>query len=212
MITCRWLSADDYFVEDIIDTLDPYTRSRVLNCIQSTKAKEIALGSYLLRHLVAGTLNIDPSDVNIRHSFAGRPYVDPPELFLTSSHCDGICVAAVSDSKAGCDLQSLRAFKGEAVRAFFTDADYEFIKNSNDPSLEMTRIWCIKEAVFKYLSIDHRDPGPIAASLSVSDRETFTKKSQIAIFEDGIEDMIFVVASDAKQNDRVQIKRFEEME
>ncbi len=212
MITCRWLSVEDCRMEDIMDTPDPYTRSRVQSCIRSGKAKEIALGSYLLRQLAADAQNLDPSEITIRHSSEGRPYVDPPELFLTSSHCDGVCAAAVSDSKVGLDLQSVRPFKGETVRGFFTDRDYDFIEKSADPSLEMTRIWCVKEACFKYLSIDHPDAAALTKNLTVSDREAFTLKTGIGIFEERIGEMILIIVSGGiKGNDSVEIKRFEEM-
>lgn len=212
MITCRWLSVDDCRMEDILGTLDPYTRTRVQSCIRSGKAKEIALGSYLLLQLAAKKQNLDPSEKTVRHSSEGRPYVDPPELFLTSSHCDGICAAAVSDSKVGLDLQSVRPFQGEAVRGFFTEKDYGFIEKSNDPSLEMTRIWCIKEACFKYLSIDHPDAATRVKNLTVSDREAFTGETGVTIFEDRIRDMILIIVSGGiGANDSVDLKRFEEM-
>lgn len=210
MIICRWMSVRDNSYESIIDSLDPDTVARVRNCIKREKANEIAYGRYVLNSLAGQALGIESSDVNIRYSSKGRPYIDPPVLFLTSSHCDGNCVAVVSDARVGCDLQSVRRFAGKSVKHFFSEEDYVYIEKSACPDNTMTRIWCIKEALFKYLGDDQLDFQIFMRNTAVGNIEAFMREYNIRFYERIIEDMLFIIVSEnnSSVDDYVDIRRF----
>ena len=211
MITCEWMSVEDFSCEDVLDLLDQRTRDRVKSCVRAQKAKEIALGMLMLQTLAGRMLNIKPSDVFIRYSSEGRPYLDSSELFLNLSHCDGKCVVLISDIRAGCDLQSVRPFGGEAVRAFFSEKDFDHIAKSDDPDFEMTRIWCIREALYKFPGAELPDIGLFLKKVSASDRAAFSEEYGIRLFEERIDDLILAVVTEkAVDTDSLEIKRFQD--
>ncbi|MBQ9607730.1 MAG: 4'-phosphopantetheinyl transferase superfamily protein [Lachnospiraceae bacterium] len=165
----------------------------------------------MLQTLAGRMLNIKPSDVFIRYSSEGRPYLDSSELFLNLSHCDGKCVVLISDIRAGCDLQSVRPFGGEAVRAFFSEKDFDHIAKSDDPDFEMTRIWCIREALYKFPGAELPDIGLFLKKVSASDRAAFSEEYGIRLFEERIDDLILAVVTEkAVDTDSLEIKRFQD--
>ena len=210
MIICRWLCVRDTSYESIMDHLDPDTAARVRNCIRKEKANEIAFGRYMLQSLVGQVLGVPYSDARIRYSSKGRPYVDPPGLYLTSSHCGGNCIAVVSDARVGCDLQSVRRFGGEAVKSFFSEEDYVYIERSASPDHTMTRIWCIKEALFKYLGDDLTDFPVFMKSVTAGNINTLMRKYNIRLYERNIEDMVLMIISENSNgiDDHVDIGQF----
>lgn len=101
----------------------------------------------------------------IEYDSQGKPYIrEMPQLFLSISHCRMAVMAAVADVPVGCDVEEIAL--GEAVvnglvaEYCYSAAEKLLISNSDNPVAEFTRIWTVKEALYKMdngLSIETLD-------------------------------------------------------
>ena len=130
---------------------DRETRTRAADSIQPEKGDEILLGRYLARKMAARMSGQEPRDVRLRHDATGRPAFQNLPYFVSISHSDGMAAALVHTEKAVLDLKGIRRFGGEAIRGFFSPAEYEQIIASNHPDREMTRIFCRRECMVKWM-------------------------------------------------------------
>ena len=136
---------------------DPETRDRAEVCLRRGRGAEIALGRYLARVALSRLTGLDPASVPLAHDDRGRPFFpDHPEWFVSISRGDGLAAALVHPEKAVFDLQAIRRFPGEAVRGFFSAGEYARIRAAENPDREMTRLFCRRECLVKWMG---RRPG-----------------------------------------------------
>lgn len=87
-------------------------------------------------------------DVNGKPSLAGRP-----DLFVSLSHCARGVMAVIGDIPVGCDIEVIRRpYAGncdDIADYCFSEMERDRIARANDRSEEFTRIWTVKEALFK---------------------------------------------------------------
>lgn len=121
----------------------------------------------ILRLLLGKLLQIDPANVPIGYTGAGKPIleIDPPPLHFNVTHTDGLALIALAQRKLGIDVERLRTVANPEglVTRFFSPAEQsEFL--ALDESRKMAgffRGWTSKEALIK------------AAGFSVAYLDTF---------------------------------------
>ncbi len=88
----------------------------------------------------------------LSHAESGKPCFKGSEnTFISISHSDGLCLAALSDSEIGVDAErmtgdTLRLIK--LAKRFFTPGEAEYVKEA--PEKRFFEIWCKKESYMKY--------------------------------------------------------------
>lgn len=189
MITGLWARTDLVPMDEILRRTDANTQMRVKSCIRKNKSEEIALGRFLARTVLARLLSVDYEEVLIRTDSNGRPYTDDGKHFISISHSKGYCIAVVSDNPVGCDIEEIKAFRGEAIKAFFTEEDFEYIKNAEEPDQTMTEIWCIKESIYKHKGQDY-----LKNNISLNDLKKVEEYYNLKIVVSSIEKMICVIS------------------
>ncbi|MBQ8092073.1 MAG: 4'-phosphopantetheinyl transferase superfamily protein [Clostridia bacterium] len=150
-MTLLYAEVRDMNAHDLLTVSDPETRSRALACRRPGRGLEIALGRYLARVLAAEYAGIEPGQVTLCHDPAGKPYFADSSLHVSISRSDGMALALAEPHKAVCDLQGIRRFPGQAVRGFFSAGEYETISASPEPDRIMTRLFCRRECLVKWL-------------------------------------------------------------
>ena len=82
---------------------------------------------------------------------SGKPRFEADGVFVSISHSGGLCLAAVSDSEIGADLQlsdrEERRMLALAGRYFSPD---ELVYVNESPADRFYEIWCKKESYLKY--------------------------------------------------------------
>ena len=102
-------------------------------------------------------------DANGKPSIAGHE-----DLFVSLSHCERGVMAVIGDTPVGCDIEVIRRpYAGncdDIADYCFSEAERRQIAQANDRPEEFTRIWTVKEALFKLdnsLDLEHLDTSSI---------------------------------------------------
>ncbi len=80
-----------------------------------------------------------------------KPSVTLPGAYLSISHSGGVCVAAVSDSEIGVDVELSERDAGrirKLAARFFSKDETDYVMA--DPERRFYEIWCRKESYVKY--------------------------------------------------------------
>ncbi|HAK39001.1 MAG TPA: hypothetical protein DCO63_02940 [Streptococcus sp.] len=139
-------------VEKALSSL-PYDRQREAlkyaynDCINSI------IGYRLLEHLINDSLNIEKIP-KISYTQYGKPYFKIKQglrkLYFNISHTDGCVVVAVSNSKVGVDVETIRNMDLSIKEMFLSTKEIEKIcSESWAAKSEATRIWTLKESYLK---------------------------------------------------------------
>ena len=99
----------------------------------------------------------------------GKPYFDGAPAYVSISHSNGMCLAAISDTEIGADIEYITQSPNQLNRLaerFFTLSESEYVKAA--PSERFYEIWCAKESYIKYTGEGFSRP---LSSFSVLDTE-----------------------------------------
>lgn len=131
----------------------PWWRSRrTLSYPRDIDRLQSALAYDLLERLLRRCFSMDLSRLVVEYSPTGRPAIaGHPEIWFSLSHCPMAVMAVVSDSSpVGCDVEAIPlSHPAEVEELYYSQGERRLIELSADPSLEFTRIWTVKEALFK---------------------------------------------------------------
>ena len=109
----------------------------------------------------------------IAYTGSGKPYLqDHPDIHFNISHCPAGCICAVSDAPIGVDIQDTRPFSIDIGKHCCSQEELGILKKSNDPAVEFTRMWAMKESYLKMTGEG------ICHSLPSIDTSTLSRKIQ----------------------------------
>lgn len=113
-------------------------------------------------------------DATITHDGRGKPcFVGESRAFVSLSHSEGICLAAVSDREIGADIEYMKKDSDRLMRLaerFFTPTEVQYV--SADVLRRFYEVWCKKESYIKYTGEGMSRP---LGSFSVLDHESAEK-------------------------------------
>lgn len=143
--------------------LPQWRRSKALSFSRPSDRLQCAMAYELMTRLIKMAGGLEPFE--IEYDPQGKPYIrEMPQLFLSISHCPMAVMAAVADIPVGCDVEGIAlgdADANDSVADYcYSAAEKLLISNSDNPVVEFTRIWTVKEAVYKMdngLSIEALD-------------------------------------------------------
>jgi len=88
----------------------------------------------------------------------GKPYiVGHEDIHFNFSHCREAVVCAVSSEEVGIDVERIRPYNDNLSRYVLNDEEYEYVKSADNPALEFTKLWTMKEALLKLTGEGIRD-------------------------------------------------------
>ena len=87
----------------------------------------------------------------------GKPYFrEHPEISFNISHCRRGIACAVSDSPVGIDIEEIQ-YDEKFVSIRLNPGELATVRNSNEPDVEFTRLWTLKESFLKLTGGGIRD-------------------------------------------------------
>jgi phosphopantetheinyl transferase len=116
-----------------------YSNSR-LNLIKSTNQRKQFLGVQNLLKLLK--INSD----TLFYDNNGKPHLSNNK-FISISHSFDYCGVIISDTKVGIDIEKFRPKILNISKKFISESDWNLIKLNSVENV--TKVWTIKEAVFK---------------------------------------------------------------
>ncbi len=86
------------------------------------------------------------------HRDSGKPYFyGESQAFVSISHSEGLCLAAISDSEIGADIEYMKQGDEQLLRLakrYFTSEEIKYVEKK--PYQNFYQIWCRKESYIKY--------------------------------------------------------------
>lgn len=148
-----------------VSRLPEWRRRDALSYLQPIDRLQSAMSYELLAELLRKFFGIRPEDLRIEYDGNGKPsVVGRPDIFISLAHCRVGVMAAVSDCPIGCDIEEIRRPFGEygkeVMEYCYSPGEHALIASAADPETEFTRIWTVKESLYKLdntLDIEHLD-------------------------------------------------------
>jgi len=159
--------------------LPEWRRRKVLSYHLPIDRLQCVIAYELLAALLEESNGIDLADKEIIYSPLGKPSLKGIEdIFISLSHCREAIMAVISDRPVGCDVEAIPVDNGyeEIVDCFYSDREKSQIRYSDNPAAEFTKIWTVKESVFKLdnsIQIETFDTAATDYTLQIKQFETF---------------------------------------
>lgn len=88
----------------------------------------------------------------------GKPYiVGQEDIHFNLSHCREAVVCVVSNEEVGIDVERIRPYNDNLARYVLSDEEYDRVRLSDNPDLEFTKFWTMKESLLKLTGEGIRD-------------------------------------------------------
>ena len=142
---------DNYEVLSSINAAEviPADRLAKYNRLRQPRDKENCLGAYLLLSYALRENGI--SRFELDYSENGKPFLkNNSSLFFNISHCKSGIAVAVSKSPVGIDIQEISHYNSMVAKRVFSSEEQNYVTESDNPDIEFTRIWTLKECALKY--------------------------------------------------------------
>jgi phosphopantetheinyl transferase (holo-ACP synthase) len=92
------------------------------------------------------------SNVQIAYKSSGTPFLINSNKHISISHSGTLVAIALSNEKVGIDLQIISDKPLKIKSRFLSNAEIQMMGGQLD-ALTAVKLWCAKEAVYKFLSI-----------------------------------------------------------
>jgi phosphopantetheinyl transferase len=132
--------------EDFSQALSQELITKVQQTFKSSKRQKEWLGVRLLLKHVLG------SNVQIAYKSSGAPFLINSNKHISISHSGTLVAIALSNEKVGIDLQIISDKPLKIKSRFLSNAEIQMMGGQLD-ALTAVKLWCAKEAVYKFLSI-----------------------------------------------------------
>lgn len=163
---------DDFDLQEALDAVSPQRRKQALR-YRHERDQRLCIAAYrLLRQALHEEYGIQelPQFVYNQH---GKPLLDGyADIHFSMSHCRMAAAVAVSDQPVGIDVETLDQYSEEVARHAMSDREMRQILSSPHPAKEFTRLWTMKESLYKLTGDDHG--GDIAHMLDNATAYQFT--------------------------------------
>jgi 4'-phosphopantetheinyl transferase len=132
----------------------PYSRGNQLT--KHYRKNDIKLSLYaelVVRIKALTTLGLDNERINIIRTIGEKPYINEyPEIQFNISHSGNLLVVGFSRERIGVDVeQVMESNFHQIAKRFFTEDEYNYIYDGNNPKYQFYEIWTKKEVYAKYL-------------------------------------------------------------
>lgn len=116
-------------------------------------AERSLIGDILIRTLILKYNFNNNKEIVFKTNKYGKPYLEcNPNIYFNISHSGNKVACAICDAPIGIDIEHVKPIDLAIAKRYFTQAEYDFINNTNDIAQKYHRfysIWTKKEAYIK---------------------------------------------------------------
>lgn len=162
----------DFDLEEALAAVSPQRREYALRYRQE-RDQRLCLAAYrLLQRALLLEYGIEELPVFI-YDDGGKPLLQGhPDINFSLSHCHEAVACAVSDHPIGIDIETAGHYSPEVARRVMNDGEMQQIEASARPEVAFTRLWTMKESLFKLTGDDNS--GDTAGMLANASQYRFT--------------------------------------
>jgi 4'-phosphopantetheinyl transferase len=162
---------NDFDLEQALAEVSPQRREQALRYRQEIDRRLSVAAFRLLKRALWLEYAI-PKVPEIIYDHDGKPQFKTSGVKFSLSHCRAAVACAVSDSPVGVDIETMDHYSPELAARVMSQTEVNRINHSPDPALTFTRLWTMKESLFKLTGDDNG--GDIAGMLKNADQYDFT--------------------------------------
>ena len=167
---------DDFDLQEALATVSAQRREQALR-YRFERDQRLCLAAYrLLRQALTTEYGINELPQFIYDSKGKPALAGHPDIHFSMSHCSAAVACAVSDRPIGIDIETLEHYSEEVASHVMNDDEMRRILESPYPNAAFTRLWTMKESLFKLTGDDCG--GDIARMLEDVTRFRFTTTVQ----------------------------------
>ena len=162
----------NFDLRQALDSVSEWRRNYALRYRRELDQRLSVAVYKLLQHalLTEYGLNILPRFI---YNGNGKPALEGfPEIHFSLSHCNQAVVCAVSELPVGIDVETTDNYSDEVARQVMSHAELRSINSSARPDVTFTRLWTMKESLYKMRGVPLA--GGIPRMLDHTDRYRFT--------------------------------------
>lgn len=163
---------DDFDLQEALAAVSQQRRDYALRYRQE-RDQRLCLAAYrLLQRALMLEYGIDGMPV-FTYDNKGKPLLQGhPDIHFSLSHCHEAVAVAVSDHPVGIDVETTGHYSAEVARRVMNDDEMREIEASAQPEVAFTRLWTMKESLYKLTGDDNG--GDMAGMLSDISKYRFT--------------------------------------
>ena len=151
---------DGFDLNEMLATVSPQRREYALRYRQERDQRLCLAAYHLLCQALRLEYGIDEVPIFI-HDQHGKPVLQGhPDIHFSLSHCHEAVACAVSDYPVGIDIETTGHYSIEVARQVMSDDEIRQIEASAQPAVTFTRLWTMKESLFKLMGdgVGRNDP------------------------------------------------------
>lgn len=132
-------------------------REKALRFKHEQGKRECVAAYLLLKRALSEEYRIEENPI-LAERDKGKPYIIGHEdIHFNISHCREAVVCVVSNEEVGVDVERIRPYNDHLARYVLNEEEYSQVKQSDNPALEFTKFWTMKEALLKLTGEGIRD-------------------------------------------------------
>lgn len=146
---------DDFDLQQALQDVSTQRRERAMS-YRHERDRRLCVAAYrLLQRALEAQYGITDQPQFIEDE-KGKPYlVGHRHIHFSLSHCRAAVACAVSGSPVGVDIETLDHYDPEVAARVMSEEEMHHILSSPHPALTFTRLWTMKESLYKITGDDH---------------------------------------------------------
>ena len=151
---CRDIYSFD--LKQALAQVNDQRRIKALNYRQE-RDQRLCLAPYMmLQRALRQDFDIDDPLPEVIYTDGGRPLLkDHPAIHISISHCSEAAAIAIDKCPVGIDIETLDHYSLEVATTVMSETEMRQIQASPHPAACFTRLWTMKESLFKLTGDDH---------------------------------------------------------
>ena len=153
----------DFDLQQALAEVSAQRREQALR-YRHERDQRLSVAAYrLLHHALQAEYGIDQPPILV-YGANGKPMLaDRPDIHFSLSHCHEAAACVLNDRPIGIDIETLDHYSEEVAACVMSDEEMRRIAAAQAPAKEFTRLWTMKESLYKLTGDDHH--GDIAHML-----------------------------------------------
>jgi 4'-phosphopantetheinyl transferase len=146
---------DDFDLQEALAAVSPQRREYALR-YRHERDQRLCVAAYrLLQQALLKEYGIDELPQFI-YNQQDKPLLEGhPDIHFSLSHCREAVACAIGVEPVGIDIETLDHYSEEVATRVMNEQEMLQIKASPEPAREFTRLWTMKESLYKLTGDDH---------------------------------------------------------
>ena len=162
----------DFDLATALQEISAQRREQALRYRHELGQRQCVLAYLLLKRALREEFGITENPVFAFGEHGKPTLVNHPDIHFNLSHCREAVAVALSDRPIGIDIETTEHYSPEVARRVMSAGEMRQIEASPRPEVAFTRLWTMKESLFKLTGDDNG--GDTAGMLADASKYRFT--------------------------------------